>query len=196
MSKYKDGKIYKLTSSYTNMIYIGSTIQSLEKRKQGHIKDYKYCNRNRTSSKKILDLSLDFEIKLVEQFSCHSRKELEKREGFHIREYKKKYGNNCVNKCIAGRTQKEYSHEPINKENKKEYDLIYRKQNKIKIKTTKQKWRYKDRENLLIKEQIKRDLNREKLRVGYKSRYEWRKIFGGDFRFNNNLLQISMDLFH
>ena len=41
MNKYSNGKIYKITSSKTNKVYIGSTIQPLKERFRCHKKDYK-----------------------------------------------------------------------------------------------------------------------------------------------------------
>jgi hypothetical protein len=41
MSKYSEGKIYKLTSSQTDKVYIGSTIRSLNVRFSNHKSHYK-----------------------------------------------------------------------------------------------------------------------------------------------------------
>ncbi len=96
MNKYHGGKIYALRSPSTDKIYIGSTIQPLYKRKASHNK------------KKSNDLSKlgDFYIELIENFKCENREELNKREGELIR-----LNNKCINKNIAGRTNKEYTEE-------------------------------------------------------------------------------------
>ena len=52
-------------------------------------------------------------IELVESFSCNSKEELLKREGYYISH------NQCVNRCVAGRTRQEYRNE--NKEAIQEY---------------------------------------------------------------------------
>ena len=57
-NKYHDGKIYTLRSPSTNNIYIGSTTQSLSRRKSLH----KYHKVNEISK---LD---DFYIELLESF--------------------------------------------------------------------------------------------------------------------------------
>ena len=105
MSNYANGKIYAIRSHQTEQIYIGSTIQPLNKRMEQH-KNRK--NIGDCSSKIILQYE-DVYIELIEFFPCNSKEELNKKEGEHIRI------NNCVNKLIAGRTQKEYK-----KENKKQ----------------------------------------------------------------------------
>ena len=43
------------------------------------------------------------QIILIENFACQTNSELCKREGYYIRNIE------CVNKCIPGRTQQEYS---------------------------------------------------------------------------------------
>ena len=193
MEKYSNGKIYCL--SYNNLYYIGSTYKTLDERVKLHIKDFKY-SKPKTNSYKIINLSMNFKSYIIEHYSCNSRKELEKREGFYIKKYKKLYGNNCVNKNIAGRTSLEYCNDPINKQKKTEYDKIYRKENKKQIKIGKVNHREKNKKETLKKEAKYREDNRKLIRQNDKIKYEWKKIFGGDVRYNNNLLQISMDLFN
>ena len=96
MNKYQNGKIYKLVSSQTDKIYIGSTTLSLKKR----FAEHKYTSN--VCSSKLITCYDDVDIKLLEEYPCNNRKELFKKEGFYIR------NNKCVNKQILGRTQKEY----------------------------------------------------------------------------------------
>ena len=96
MPDYSNGKIYKLVSDKTDMIYIGSTTKKLYRRLSNHKKGG--CN-----SKILFKLGGNIYIELIKLFPCDGKKELEKEEG----EYIKKYKNICVNKCIPGRTRKE-----------------------------------------------------------------------------------------
>ena len=119
MSKYSESKIYKLTSSQTDKVYIGSTIGSLNVRFSNHKCRYKrwlkgQMDKYKTTSFDLLQFA-DVKIELIKEFPCETRKELEKEEGKLILE------NNCVNKYVVGRT-------------KKEYDKIYRHKNKEKYK--------------------------------------------------------------
>ena len=117
MSKYTQGKIYKLTSSHTEKVYIGSTINSLNDRFSKHKYDYKRWLKSQMNKITSFDLLQyeDVKIELIKEFPCETKKELEKEEGEIILD------NNCVNKHVAGRT-------------KKESDRIYRHKNKEKIK--------------------------------------------------------------
>jgi len=104
---YKRSKIYVIRSHQTDKIYIGSTTSSLAKRFFNHKKDYDcYLSGAKyyLSSFEILQYE-DAYIELLEEYPCENRMVLHKREGELIRE------NNCVNKCIAGRTKKEYQDE-------------------------------------------------------------------------------------
>jgi len=94
---YANGQIYAIRSHQTEFIYIGSTTQTLHKR----FHDHKNL-RNKCFSKEIIQYS-DAYIELIEDFPCNSKKELNRREGQHIRNTE-----NCINKCIPGRTRKEY----------------------------------------------------------------------------------------
>lgn len=94
MNKYKNSKIYKITSLQTEKIYIGSTIQSLGKRLSSHKTQYKRFllgNKNYLSSFEIIKY-LDPRIELIKKCSCNSRKELLLEELKEIRN-----NNNCVN---------------------------------------------------------------------------------------------------
>ena len=113
MPDYSKGKIYKIVSdSEPDKVYIGSTIQPLYKRLGGHVKDYKRFLDGKSNYITSFDLlkNNDYQILLIENVSCESKEELCKKEGEYIRKYK----NNdeleeCINKRIEGRTQKEYS---------------------------------------------------------------------------------------
>lgn len=122
---YQNGKIYKIWSLSSNLIYIGSTTQELNKRLAGHIRSYKNylkTNKNKCAAFELLKLN-DYKIELIELYKCNSKKELERREGIIQRENKE----NLVNLYIAGRTKKEL----LNEEGKRirERDTIRYKTN-------------------------------------------------------------------
>lgn len=120
MPDYQKGKIYRIISPSKNLVYYGSTTQSLAQRLAGHKSDYKKYNENnnrrKCSSFLILECE-DYKIELIEQYPCNNQQQLFRKEGDYIRD------NECVNICIAGRTEQEYHLDNINK--KKEYDKQY-----------------------------------------------------------------------
>ena len=129
MPNYKNSKIYQLWSpSNLDLVYIGSTTQTLSLRMGQHRSKYKqYLNGtyNYVSSFKVLECP-DARIELIEEVKCESRAELHKIEGKYIRE------RDCVNKVIAGRTMKEYRR--THKEQRNEYGRQYYRTHKEKIK--------------------------------------------------------------
>jgi len=94
MPDYKDGKIYKLVSDKTHLIYIGSTAQPLSKRFYQH-----KSKRNNCSSMHLFNIpESNVEIVLIESFPCKNREELTAREYHYIRK-NKRIAVNCA-KCI------------------------------------------------------------------------------------------------
>ena len=130
MPDYALSKIYKLTHPDTDEIYIGSTCQKyLSSRLQQHKRDFKRYKKGKdtfVTSFKILELGVDeVQIELIECYPCSCKEELHKKEGEYIKK------NKCVNRCVAGRTKKEYRED--NREKKKEYGKQWREKNKEKI---------------------------------------------------------------
>lgn len=116
MPDYQQGKIYSLRSHQTNELYIGSTVETLSARMAKHRCDYKRWKEGKRcyiSSYELLQYN-DCYIELIEKCPCDCRMELEQREGQLIREM------DCVNKCVVGRTMKEYRRD--NKEKRAQYD--------------------------------------------------------------------------
>jgi hypothetical protein len=119
----KNPKIYALSSPHTNQLYIGSTCLSLPLRLRNHYELYKQYlkgnNNKRCTAFKLFELgNVNIEtIDDCEDVCC--KKALLKRERFWIE------NNNCVNKNIPGRTQKESSkaHYENHKEDKRQYYL-------------------------------------------------------------------------
>ncbi len=105
MPNYKDGKIYKIVNNENGDVYIGSTTEpTLTKRLTEHVAKYKmYLNgkTNYVTSFKIIE-SGNYDIQLIELYPCKNKKELHAREGYWIKLL------DCINKCIAGQTKKEY----------------------------------------------------------------------------------------
>ena len=106
MVNYKNGKIYKITSESTGLVYYGSTSEKyLSQRLSSHLRKYKrYLNeksKNYCSSFKVIEQE-DYKIELIKDFPCNNKTQLTTEEGNYVRE------NECVNIQIPGRTRKEY----------------------------------------------------------------------------------------
>ncbi len=149
MNKYNQGKIYKIVDNTNGNIYFGSTTQKLETRLKQH-KLLKYSSRD-------IIKNGNYDIVLIENYPSNSRKELESREGYFIR------NNDCVNNIIVSRTPDEYYQE--HKEQIRIQRIDYRKRTK------------------------------EKAKVYDKNRKQYKKSWGGDARYDNNLLMIDTEIF-
>ncbi len=130
MVNYQNGKIYTIRCrSDENLIYVGSTSQTLSQRMTLH---RSCCKRGDGCS--LYDYIIDndwsdFYIELYEKYPCNDKAELCKREGEIIRQI------GTLNKCIAGRTKKEYIQDNVDKV--KEYQKTYREVNAEKLKEDK-----------------------------------------------------------
>tara|TARA_R110000822_G_scaffold95826_2_gene218664 strand:- start:377 stop:703 length:327 start_codon:yes stop_codon:yes gene_type:complete len=91
INKYANGKIYCIRCKDTDKRYYGSTFDTLSKRLSKHVYDYKgliglgNVERNYRSSAEIL-INGNYEIFLVKDFPCYSRKELYNEEYNIIKE--------------------------------------------------------------------------------------------------------------
>lgn len=137
--RYKQGKIYKLTSKKTDKIYIGSTIQKLSRRLNKHISDWNQYKKGNTKKGETTSFEIlkngSYKIKLIEDYSCNNRNELLKREGYWIRKLK----SNCVNKTDPSRTKKEYMLD--NKKKFDDYHKQYRENNRELLREKIRKYR-------------------------------------------------------
>ena len=91
-------------------------------------------------------------IELIEYFPCDTLQELRRKEGEHIK------NTECINKRVAGRTDKEYKED--NKERKKVTDREYYEINKDRINEKKREY-YQNNKNK-IKEY--REQNKNKIK--------------------------------
>jgi hypothetical protein len=167
------GKIYKLyIDNNEDLIYFGSTKQTIKARISRHNNDYKKYKdgkRNYVSSFILFEYienndncNLCFEV--IEEFDKITKKELEKKEGEYIK------NNKCVNKFVAGRSKKEYhkdNRDNILKHNKKNYE-----NNKEKIKEQVKKYREENKEKIKELKKKYREENIEKIRECKKNYYE------------------------
>jgi hypothetical protein len=113
------------------MRYYGSTIQTLNARLRKHKDDYKLWLKGEKRYCKSFDIISkgNYEIKLVRFYPCNNKPELDRKEGRYILK------NECINKVVPGRT-------------KKEYNKIYRQQNKDKIRDKKREYRQQNKEKI------------------------------------------------
>lgn len=154
---YSKGKVYALRSHQTEQVYIGSTCSPLYKRLGGHKADYrKYLNQKQhyITSFEITKFE-DCYIELVKECVCENKNQLSKEEGIIMRET-----DNCVNRCIAGRSIEMYRED--NKKIKTEYMKEYGKKNREIINAKKKLYYANNRERLC--EQAKQNAikNKEK----------------------------------
>jgi len=111
MVNYSNGKVYKIEPIAEHLegeIYIGSTTKKyLSQRIDNHRSSYKRWKNGKTGRITVFDLFDKYgidncKIYLLESVNANSKDEILAREGHYIRTLK------CVNKCITGRTEKEY----------------------------------------------------------------------------------------
>jgi hypothetical protein len=128
MPDYSKGKIYTIKNKNDETkIYVGSTVQTLAKRFRGHQSDSKMERYKNSLFYRVVNNDwTDWYIELYEEHPCNSEKDLKKKEGDVIRLI------GTLNKCIAGRIQKEYQIE--NADKIKEYQKEYREKHKGEIK--------------------------------------------------------------
>ena len=120
-NKYQNGKIYKIISSQTDKIYVGSTCETLRRRFNRH----KNRQSHYISSNEIIKYE-DAKIILLEDYSCDNKRELEEKE----REYILLYKNICVNMIIPAGNRAEYHKNIYSKtESYKQFKYSDRKQN-------------------------------------------------------------------
>ncbi len=124
MNKFHQSKIYKLTDNTNDNVYIGSTIQTLQQRLQGHKSSAK-CSKEGygCASKSIIDNG-DYKIELLEEFSCETKKELLIKEQEYINQYP-----SCINKVNShtDKKQKYQQNKDIILSKKRVYDSVYHK---------------------------------------------------------------------
>ena len=166
MINYQLGKIYKIVCNNTGKTYIGSTCEpSLARRLSNHKRKFNsYINGNKSSyitSVEILEGN-NYEIILIEHFSCGSKDDLHARERYFIE------NTDCVNKNIPTRTKKECTNDT--KEKKKEYDKVNRANNKEKIKESKKFAYKKNKEAILADRKKYREENKDKIKK-YRDEY-------------------------
>jgi hypothetical protein len=163
MPNYQNSKIYKIVDLNEEMVYVGSTCQKyLSFRMAQHRQSYKreeYCSSHEIFNKYGME---NCKILLLENYPCNNREELCKREGEFIKQL------NCVNKRIAGRTEKEYRDN--NKDKVRGYKKEYYQYNKDKIKDYREANKDKRREYMKDYFEVNKDKRRE-----YQKKYYLKK---------------------
>ena len=153
MPNYQQAKIYKIECNISGKIYVGSTCEpTLARRLAGHVANYKsYLNGNHrfVSSFEII-ANNDYDIVLIESFTCDSKDELYARERYWSNELV------CVNRCknqglLNELGRKEYIKEyrDNNKEYFKEYDKQYYDNNKEYFKEHNKEYYDNNKKNLM-----------------------------------------------
>ena len=118
MVNYANGKIYKLVNNVDDEIYIGSTCNTLTKRKNDH-KSMSKSKPNMRVYQHLIQIGWDnVEIVLIENHSCINMDELHRIERFWIDELKPK-----LNKYIPTRTIEEWydDNKEVISQKRKEY---------------------------------------------------------------------------
>ena len=110
MSKYQNGKIYKIWDFGYNQCYVGSSCQNLKRRFTKHRNSYTSYLAGKSGFVSAYALFDEYgvencKIELVEYYACNNKEELEAREGQIQREV------DCINKRVAGRTPEQYREE-------------------------------------------------------------------------------------
>ena len=169
MLDYQNGKIYMIYPKCEydeGDVYYGSTA---EKRLSARMSKHrcKYINKTNNCNSTLLFNKYGLEnciIELVEEFPCDNKQQLHKREGFYIK------NNKCINKCIAGRNQKEWreDNKEILLEKKKKYYI----DNKDEINKKGKEYREPRKEKINEKSHLYYIVNKDKINEKNKEKAE------------------------
>lgn len=139
MTDYSKSKIYSIKFN-NEIVYIGSTIQKLNNRFNSHKYNSKNLDTNLYNFMKDKELN-DFEIVLLEEYSCNTKKELFEREAYYQRLYP-----NLLNNHFASSTEEEH---------------------KIKVSKWNKDFREKHIDSARATERISKSKYRDKCKVGF-----------------------------
>ena len=172
MPDYQQGKIYKLWSPSTNLVYYGSTVQSLSQRLGKHIYSYKKYNEDNTkkylSSFLVLECE-DYKIELVEEYPCNNNQQLLRKEGEYQKNnicINKNINYTTINKCDEAKTHYEQNKEEIIKRVKE-----YQKKNADKIKERVKKYYENNPDKQKEKFKKYREANADKIKEQRRQHY-------------------------
>ena len=155
MPDYSKGMIYKIYCNITGETYYGSTCNTLAKRIGQHRTDAKENSKSLYTSSSIIN-RCDYDYSLIEKYKCNNKQELHARERCWIE------NNECVNKVVPGRTQKEYYQD--NKEELLEYQKNYKVKNIEKINQQKREHYQENKKELLEYQHNYREANIDKIK--------------------------------
>ena len=202
MSNYQKGKIYKITSPNTDMIYVGSTTTSLHRRFIHHRFETNHNKVNNSSAN--MFIWGDPTIELIESYPCNNKKELVLREQHYI----DLYSDYCINARSAFTDKVEYGKEYRKSQRVKDKKKKWRDENREHLKeyfrkiahTSKRKEQsqiYRDthKEQISIRDKKYREANREKVQATKRRYNDYINSMGGDFRYNNNITRIDPNIF-
>jgi hypothetical protein len=114
-----------------------------------------------------MNMGLNCKIELIEYFPCDTLLELQRQEGKHIK------NTECVNKYVAGRTNKEYYED--NKDKKKEYKKEWYEQNKDKINDHHKNYYQNNKDKIKELQKKYNEQNRDKINEQRRERYKLKK---------------------
>ena len=172
------GVVYCITSN--NNIYIGSTNRTLNKRLSNH---------------KVFDLydmdKFNYEIKIIEEVEYNNIKELRKREQFHID------NNECVNmkRAYGSADDKDYQSNYYRLHKDKLLKASSKYQQGDKSKNYRKEYYKKNKDTIHINRKDYYKKNKDTIHINRKDKRNYRISWGGDYRCNNNLLLIDVNLF-
>jgi len=148
---YKNAKIYKLTGE-NGLYYYGSTTRRLNIRLNEH-----RCKSGCERSKLLTNPT----IELLENYPCNNKIELQERERWYIE------NNECVNRKVPNRTDKEYQEKYRKRDTEKKKEKKHNKNEK----SVKSKKKY--RELNKAKEKAQQDIYRNRPEIKeYEKQYK------------------------
>lgn len=171
MPDYQKAKIYKIWSPSKNLFYYGSTTQTLAQRLAKHLSNYKYYTKDNTKTSYMTSFLIleceDYKIELIEDYPCNNKEQLHKKEGEYIK------NNECVNMVVAGRGNKEYYQDNIDKIKEKKINTskIYYENNKEEIKQKSLKYHYDNIDKIKECKKKYRDDNRDEINERRRQNY-------------------------